>query len=140
MANPKPIAKWSRAPPHLSGGQWVEYKADFFFIIISNFQLFYFFFDFQPTVVKLGTFPISLKIFKAPLVWNTFFSLFQSNTVAIFADLSVLCIKYACMKAHRLKRRVQISYSPRREIEWLSILLQLTEYVHYCQVGYRFSN
>ena len=32
-------------------------------------------------------------------------SLFQNNTVAIFADLSVLCIKYACMKAHRLKRR-----------------------------------
>ena len=49
-----------------------------------------------------------------------------------------------CTTVHKIRlhegasfeAEVQISYSPRREIEWLSILLQLTEYVHYCQVGY----
>ena len=33
------MAKWSRAPGQFLGGQWVEHKADFFFI----FQIFKFF-------------------------------------------------------------------------------------------------
>ena len=61
LVSTKPLAKWSKSPAQLSGGHWVEYKAEFWFFFFQIFEILQIFihficFKFSAKSSKVGSF------------------------------------------------------------------------------------